>query len=118
MAKKATEKKILFVDDEPHQTGTYNQELQEELRTDGYEIHQESGVDAALQFFKKNQNHIALLILDIMMSPGSGEHFPIEKTQMGLRTGECFYDTIRQMAPTLPVIILTNVDDRHVKERF
>jgi len=112
MAKKPTGKKILFVDDEPRWTATYVDELQ----ADGYEVHQEIDVDNALQFFKENRNQIVLLILDIMMPPGSS--FTNGETQMGMRTGECFYDTIREMTPKLHVIILTNVSNEKVKEKF
>jgi len=112
MEKKPTGKKILFVDDEIRWTTTYVEELQAE----GYEVHQVTNVDNALQFFQKNRHYIALLILDLMMPPGSS--FTNEETHIGMRTGVCFYDTIRQMAPKLYVIILTNVSDEKVKERF
>lgn len=47
-----------------------------------------------------------------------GVSFTSEETQMGLRTGLCFYDKIRQLRPDLHVIILTNVADEEVEDWF
>jgi two-component system cell cycle sensor histidine kinase/response regulator CckA len=107
-----TAKKILFVDDEQRWTATYVEELQ----ACGYDVLLKTSVDKALKFFEEHCNHIALLILDLMMPYGSS--FTAGETQMGLRTGVSFYERIRQQMPELHVIILTNVADETVEDRF
>lgn len=103
---------ILFVDDEKRWTATYVEELQ----ACGYDVLLETHVDNALQFFEEHRDQIALLILDIMMPPGSS--FTQAETQMGMRTGVRFYEKVRQKVPGLYVIILTNVSDEKVKNMF
>lgn len=103
---------ILFVDDEKRYMNSYV----EELKLSGYEVSFQGDVDSALRFFEENLNRINLLILDIMMPPGSS--FKEVDTQLGLRTGIHFYERIREKAPNLPVMILTNVSDPRVEERF
>ena len=96
---------ILFIDDEERYVNSYV----EDLRFSGYDVIWETETDAALKFFEANYKQLDLLILDIMMPPGTS--FDHEETQMGLRTGVFFYERIRQKAPDLPIIILTNVGD-------
>ena len=87
-----------------------------ELDLSGYQVVFIADVDAALEFFEENRNLIDLLILDIMMPPGSS--FKDEDTQLGLRTEVHFYERIRRVTSDLPIIILTNVSDERVAERF
>jgi len=103
---------ILLVDDEKREMDSYAMELE----LSGYEVSFQKDVDDASRFFKENVDQIDLLILDIMMPPGSS--FKDVDTQLGLRTGIRFYEKIRETAPNLPVIIFTNVSDEHVAERF
>lgn len=113
MAEKTQKSTILFVDDEPRWTLTYV----EELRTCGYNVVFKENVDEARCYLKDNLAHITLLILDIMMP--SGKEMRDEETRYGLRTGERFYDLVRQEISTdLPVFILTNVSDKRLEERF
>ncbi|MCA9016326.1 MAG: response regulator [Planctomycetaceae bacterium] len=103
---------ILFVDDETRLMDSYV----EELKLSGYEVEFQPNVDKALAFFTKNHANIELMILDIMMPPGAS--FEGGDNIWGLRTGQYFYEKIRPMAPDLPVIILTNVSDELLAERF
>jgi CheY-like chemotaxis protein len=102
---------IVLVDDEPRQVDSYYQEL----KLSGYDVVLQKDVDEALRFVGERLSHIDLLILDIIMPPGTlGD----ADTQMGLRSGRAFYDRVRLLAPTLPVLILTNVSDPHVAAYF
>ncbi len=103
---------ILFVDDEKREMDSYVQELE----LSGYKVVFKKDADVALEFFEKSLNEIDLVILDIMMSPGSS--FKQMDTQMGLRTGIAFYKKIREKASELPVLIFTNVSDEKVSETF
>jgi CheY-like chemotaxis protein len=103
-----------LIDDEKREMDSYVMEL--ELSEYQYEVSFQKEVDAALEFVQENLKRIDLLILDIMMPPGSA--FKDVDTKMGLRTGIHFYETIRETAPDLPVMILTNVSDERVADRF
>jgi CheY-like chemotaxis protein len=115
MEKALTKKKILFVDDEKRWVTDYVEELQDELSED-YEVVLESDVDKALRYFEEHLAQLALLILDIMMPPGSS--FTNGETHAGMRTGVSFYEAVRRTAPNLPVIILTNASEPDLRERF
>ena len=112
MADILRQKIVLFVDDEPEWVESYVDELQ--ART--VDARLERSIDQADQFLQKNLEHIALLILDIMMPPG--QMFSHGGTEQGLRTGMKLYEKIRKNAPELPIIMLTNVRDERVKKRF
>lgn len=103
---------ILFVDDEKREMDSYVQELE----LSRYEVSFQTDVDVALNVFDEEFNRIDLLILDIMMPPGSS--FDNSETEMGVRTGVRFYERIRERTTDLPVVILTNVSDEGVRERF
>lgn len=111
MEEKIRKTTILFVDDEPRWTQFYI----EELEACGYVVVFKSGVDEAWQYLKQEPLP-TLLILDVMMPPG--KDMTDEETRVGLRTGERFYEKIRQLSFDLPVFILTNVNDAGLKERF
>jgi CheY-like chemotaxis protein len=103
---------ILFVDDETREVRDYV----EELEISKYEVIFVDNVDEALLFLREKPDKIDLLILDIMMPPGS--NFEKMDTQIGLRTGICFYNEVRSKNPDLWVLILTNVSDEEVAEEF
>jgi DNA-binding response OmpR family regulator len=103
---------ILFVDDERRYMTAYV----EELEAAGYHVSIKTTIDAAHDYFEEHLPEIKLLILDIMMSPG--KTFQDEDTHEGLRTGVNFYERVRDRAPDLPVIILTNADDEELIDRF
>lgn len=112
MSEILTEKTILFIDDEERWTDAYV----DELRTCGHNVVLKTNVGDALKFFEENCNQIVLLILDIMMSPGS--EFTDIETQNGLRTGVRLYEKIREKRQKLYIIILTNVSDLNVQNIF
>lgn len=103
---------ILFVDDDKRRM----ESIVEALEMSGYEVCFQENVDAALQYWERNKTQIRLLILDIMMSPG--RNFSLEETGNGLRTGVSFYLKIRLQAPALRIVILSNVTDPRVIEKF
>lgn len=103
---------VLFVDDEPEWVESYVDELQ----ACAVDARLERSIDQADQFLRENLKHIALLILDIMMPVG--RTFAAWETELGLRTGVKFYERIRKRMPELPIIMLTNVRDEKVKDRF
>jgi CheY-like chemotaxis protein len=102
--------KILFVDDENRRAQLYL----DELRQSGFDTELLTETDGALAYLRQNQD-IDVLILDIMMPPGI---YFAGKTDQGLNTGVVLYDEIRGIRPNLPVIILTNVSDKHVAQKF
>lgn len=103
---------ILFIDDERRYSTIYVEAIREE----GYAVEYHKNVDEAWEFFDANADDIELLVLDIMMPPGST--FSGEDTEKGLRTGLFFYERVREKAPDLPVIILTNASSEDVNDRF
>ena len=102
---------ILFVDDEPYYVRSYIEELSES----GFEVVHREGVGAAMKFCEDHFPEIAIVITDVMMVPSGRFH---GDTAYGLRTGFAFYDWIRQRAPNLPIMILTNVDSPDVDQKI
>jgi CheY-like chemotaxis protein len=105
-------KNILFVDDEPRRM----QLFVEELEACGFHVSFERDAETALAVFRLPDRRFDLIVLDISM-PAGGE-FAHEDTHQGLRTGLYLYDKIRLVTKEVPVVILTNVADRRVSERF
>lgn len=103
---------ILVIDDEKREMDSYVQELQ----LVGYEVRFEKDVDLALGFFEEHGAEVDLLVLDIMMP--SGSRFKEVDTSRGLRTGLLVYEWLRERAPDLPCLILTNVSKEDVADRF
>lgn len=103
---------ILLVDDERRYMLSYL----EELKFSGYKFEFRKDVKVAMNFLDEHLAEIELLILDIMMPVST--LFDNASTTGGLRTGVRFYDLVRQKAPALPVLILTNVSDPEVKLHF
>ncbi len=103
---------ILFIDDEKRHVSVYI----EELRFSGYSITYRERVDEAVPFFTEQLAKIDMVIMDIMMP--AGQSFKDKETRYGLDTGLRLYEWVRERAPTLPVIILTNVTNEEVARRF
>jgi len=101
---------ILMVDDE--RTEAYIEVLKES----GFDLSFQTDVDAALKFFDENQDKINLLILDIRMATGTS--FDPEESQNGWATGILFYERVRQIAPSLPVLMLTVRAKESMGDRF
>jgi CheY-like chemotaxis protein len=103
---------ILFVDDEMREVRDYVNELE----ISGYPVVFMDDASEALEFFYNKSRKVSLLILDLMMPPGS--NFEGMDTELGLRTGVCFFKKIREKAPDLYVFVLTNVSDDDVAKHF
>ena len=103
---------IIMVDDELRRMAAYVWEL----RDTGYQVEMCSSVDTALANLEANLPQVRLLILDVMMPPGQA--FKNLDTQDGLRTGERFYERVRQLSADLPVFFLTNVSDPHFTKKY
>jgi CheY-like chemotaxis protein len=103
---------ILFVDDEQRYTDVYRKVLTEA----GHTVEYHQSVDTALKYFKGNNERIELLVLDIMMPPSTA--FKDSDTEVGLKTGICFFRVARELQPNLPVMVLTNVSDKRVAQEF
>lgn len=103
---------ILFIDDEKR----YMENYVDELQRAGFTVDFRTDVDSGLAFLNQNKDRIRLLVLDLMMPPGNS--FKNENTEMGLRTGVRFYENVRMESPDLMVVVLTNVSDQRIMERF
>lgn len=104
--------RILFVDDESRRMTP----MIEELKDEGHEVVFEASVDRALALLRDHTQPFDLAVLDIFIPPG--QSFKTVDTEGGTRTGLLFYDELRRLRPTLKVVVLTNVGDRQVAERF
>lgn len=103
---------ILIIDEEKRRLAPYISELE----SSGYEVHVAMDVDSAVKFLPGNLDRIELVILDIIMPPGTV--FQDEDTRNGLRTGIPMYHRVRRDAPHMPVVVLTNVSDPDVEKFF
>ncbi len=65
--------------------------------------------DEALAYARAHANEIDLIVLDLMMPPGNA--YANVDTDQGLKTGLFLLRDLRQIFPSLPVIILTNVSN-------
>jgi CheY-like chemotaxis protein len=88
----------------------------EELKDNKYEVHFEDNVGSAVATIEDPAQQFDLLVLDISMPPGDA--FKSADTRGGMRTGLPLYDKIRRLRPDLKIVVLTNVIERGVKERF
>ena len=102
---------ILFVDDE-EEMDSYRMGLE----LSDHEVVLITKLDEAWSYFNSNLDRMELVILDISMPPG--KFLEDYDTKAGLRTGVVFYDKLREIAPSLPIIIFTNVSDEKVRLRF
>ena len=103
--------RILIVDDETR----WAESFLDELKLADYEYEYKTETDEAMVYFHENSDKIDVLILDIMMPPGTTLK---ASTDQGLDTGIKLYDQIRAKAPDLPVIVFTNVTGREVAQKF
>ena len=94
---------ILFIDDEERRVEVYV----EELRFWGFEVEYIQNADKAWNYIEANYRSLELVILDLMMP--HGPRFEHVDTDGGLGTGIRLYERIRQLAPNLPIIFLSNV---------
>ena len=103
---------ILFIDDERHYISSYI----EELELSGYKVEFRKDPGVGLELMKEHLLEIDLLIMDVMMPPGTLWHNV--DTNGGFRTGIIYYEIIRQIAPKLPILIFSNVSDLLVQRNL
>ncbi|UCC31299.1 MAG: hypothetical protein JSU86_03300 [Phycisphaerales bacterium] len=113
--------RILFVDDElspgaDEPSGHYMWYYTRALREAGFVLEEASSVDQALAILSKSPTHFDLAILDVLMPPG--ESLDPEGAGYGMRTGVVLADRIRDIAPVLPLVVLTNVCSDTVLKAF
>ncbi len=107
---------ILFIDDERRVMDSYIDYLTLKLSPEGYDVVFLDTIDPALDFLENRANEIDMIILDVMMPPGT--KLDREQTSYGLRTGIVFYDLIRKKLPILPILVFTNYSDEDLEKRL
>ncbi len=103
---------ILFVDDEERRMRLYVEELLDR----GHVVAFASGVDSALTIIEDAKIGIDLVIMDISMPAET--RFASKETDGGARTGIAFYERLRTIRSSVPVIVFTNLIDRAALEYF
>jgi CheY-like chemotaxis protein len=96
--------KVLLIDDDRLPMKYYVKRLQKEC----FDVIQKVDPDEAWAYLETNPD-IDCIILDIMMSPG--RRYAKQDTNEGLKTGVLLYHDIRNKYPTVPVIVLTNINN-------
>jgi CheY-like chemotaxis protein len=104
---------ILFIDDEKRRMVSYVEELEFSLEQ---EVHFETEVDSAIDFFHAQVPLIDLVILDVMMP--AGDSFRESDTEYGLKTGLYLYKKLRVQRIDLPIVIFTNASDPHLAKEI
>lgn len=106
--------RILIADDEPW----FVQGLRDALELEGYKVDNARTGSETLALVRSGDTRPAVLILDIMMSPGDlhGTH------EKGTRTGLVVLEVIRKdlgiSERKLPIICLTIVEDNGLRKRI
>lgn len=100
---------ILFVDDEVRRTEAYRECCEDR----GYKVRALSSVDDAWAFIEQKPQEIDLVILDVMLPTGD-RYAQAAEALGGVRTGLSFYRDLRQKYPELPLMILTQSNDREI----
>lgn len=109
-------RRILFVDDEIYPVGTessgdYMAYYLQSLKLAGFEVDAVDGPDKALCMLGTAAQY-DLVLLDIMMPPETS--LSQDDSRFGMRTGLLLVDRIADVRPTLPIVVLTNSNDRDV----
>jgi len=103
-----SQKRILFIDDEPHEVSS----IRDALEYEQYEVILATNGEEA--FEKIKSGHFNLVILDIIM-PSEGEKpDPANARTTGVRVGQA----IREVFPRIPIICLSVVTDRRVQNQI
>lgn len=103
-------KRILFIDDEPFEMSSIRDALEHSKR---YEIFLAKNGDEALKFIRSGEE-FDLFILDVIMPSESDKSDPENNRTTGLRIGK----EIRKKFPRTPIICLSVVTDRWVKNQL
>lgn len=107
---------ILFIDDEARLIDSHRLHLEFKLADYQKELKYFSDVDEALKFFDAHKDELELVILDVMMPPGTS--FSKEESNHGLKTGYLIYKRFRAAAPNLPIMFYTNSADETLAGRM
>jgi CheY-like chemotaxis protein len=103
---------VLLVDDDRLAVPLYK----EALEVKGFAVKQCFDADSALSFVRDKKSEIGVIVLDIMIPPG--KTYENLDTGEGLKTGVFLYDTLRQILPDVPIIVLTNVTEDETLNEF
>lgn len=111
-SRRASERQILWIDDEPYFIEEFIAELR---RTGGVHVNVVSDVGAAMDFIE--QQTPRMLIWDMIIPPGI---LGAEKTSKGLRTGAVFYEMFRRKdaCKDVPALLFTNVSRPDVLQLY
>ena len=101
-------KRILFIDDEPFEV----ESIRDALEYEQYEVIFAKNAEEAFEKIKSSDFN--LVILDIIMPPEGEKPDPANARTTGLRVGQA----IREAFPKIPIICLSVVTDRYVKNRI
>lgn len=75
------------------------------LESNGFNIISESKVNKAISTFKKYQDTIKIILLDIIMP--SLDYYTMDETNGGTTTGLRLLNDIREIAPQIPIIVIS-----------
>lgn len=104
--------KALLIDDDFAVTRLYIWELERE----GYDVQHVRDPDEAWGAVTEDGSGISVFIVDVMMY--SGERYKKVNTENGLRTGVLLYQDIHSLYPDVPVIVLTNLENKRILAEF
>jgi CheY-like chemotaxis protein len=102
---------VLMIDDDRQVMSVY----ETALRKRQFEVTRFSGeacVDDALRFLGESANQVDVIVADIMMPPG--ETLRDRDTDEGMRTGVVLLEMLKTSHPSLPLLVLTNVQQEDI----
>ncbi len=96
---------VMLVDDDKEPMQYYVMALKQE----GFDVKQMPGPDEAMEYVcGENNARPDMIILDIMMSPGT-RYKGNPDCDDGLRTGILLYPELKEAYPSVPLLVLTNL---------
>lgn len=95
---------ILHLDDDPR----YTELIAEEFEGRGLSVRQFHDVDEALALLNdpREREKIEVILWDLAMPTGNFAANP--RADRGRKTGELFYECVRELLPDVPMVLLTN----------
>ena len=99
---------ILFLDDEEQRMKPYV----EMCIFEGLDVKPIFDPEQAWRLLEENAGEVELLILDVMMP--SGDRFDRPRALDGIRTGVVFLEEMRKKWVSLPVLLFTSSNDKHL----
>lgn len=86
------------------------------LETKGFKVLVRTSVDDALDIARSPHQPVHILVLDVMMPPGQA--FQHENTFEGMTTGFFLAEAMKNIFPTQPIVLLTNLTSPELLSRF